>query len=208
METALQIKAQRAQAPVVHFDESGSRVDKNLWWVHATSTAHATTDDIHPKRGTEAINALDIVPGFLGRAIHDFGKPYFGYPCEHGRCNAHPLRERTFVHEEHHRTWAKSMITCLLDMKAAVDAAKPNATALPPFQVRTCQRRYGPSSRTPTVKILWPRQPGRRKAAHRKNPSPGICSSVSTSAVPKSRPSSPTAGSRSLTTKPSALTRG
>ena len=107
----MQIKAQNAQAPVVHFDESGSQVGKNLWWghvastahvastTHATSTAHATTCDSHPKRGAEAIHALDILPGFLGRAIHDFGKSYFGCPCEHGRCNPHPLRERTFVHD-------------------------------------------------------------------------------------------------------------
>lgn len=141
-EPALQIKAQIAQAPVVNFDESGSRVDKKLWWVHVASTATATYYVIHPKRGSEAIDAIDILPGFLGRAIHDFWKPYFGYPCDHGLCNAHHLRELTFVHEEHHQPWAKSMLTCLLDMKAAVDAAKPNVDALSHFQVRTFRTRY------------------------------------------------------------------
>lgn len=141
-EPALQIKTQIAQAPVVHFDESGSRVDRHLWWVHVASTANATYYDIHPKRGSEAFNAIAILPGFLGRAIHDFWKPYFGYPCEHGLCNAHHLRELTFVQEEHHQPWAKSMITCLLDMKAAVDAARPNANTLSHFQVRTFRRRY------------------------------------------------------------------
>jgi transposase len=139
---ALQIKAQIAQAPVAHFDESGSRVDKKLWWVHVASTATATYYVIHPKRGSEAIDAIGILPGFLGRAIHDFWKPYFGYPCEHGLCNAHHLRELIFVHEEHHQLWAKSMITCLLDMKAAVDAARPNASALSPFQLRSFRKRY------------------------------------------------------------------
>jgi transposase len=141
-EPVLQIKAQIAKAPVVHFDESGSRVDKKLWWVHVASTATATYYVIHPKRGAEAIDAIDILPGFLGRAIHDFWKPYFGYPCDHGLCNAHHLRELTFVHEEHHQPWAKSMITCLRDMKAAVDAARSNANTLSHFQVRTFRRRY------------------------------------------------------------------
>jgi transposase len=141
-EPALQIKQQIAKAPVAHFDESGSRVDKDLWWVHVASTANATYYDIHPKRGTQAINAIDILPGFLGRAIHDFWKPYFAYPCDHGLCNAHHLRELIFVHEEHHQPWAKSMITCLRDMKAAVDAARPNADALSHFQLRTFRRRY------------------------------------------------------------------
>jgi transposase len=141
-EPALQIKAQIAKAPVVHFDESGSRVDKKLWWVHVASTATATYYVIHPKRGSEAIDSIDILPGFLGRAIHDFWKPYFGYPCEHGLCNAHHLRELIFVQEEHHQPWAKSMIACLLAMKAAVDEARPNADALSHFQLRTFRKRY------------------------------------------------------------------
>lgn len=141
-EPARQIKQQIANAPVAHFDESGSRVDKKLWWVHVASTAHATYYDIHPKRGAEAINAIDLLPGFLGRAIHDFWKPYFGYPCEHGLCNAHHLRELLFVHEEHQQPWAQSMITCLLDMKTAVAAARPSRSALSHFQVRTFRRRY------------------------------------------------------------------
>jgi len=52
-----QIKEQIAQAPVAHFDESGSRVQKKRWWLHATSTANATYYDIHPKRGAEALEA-------------------------------------------------------------------------------------------------------------------------------------------------------
>ncbi|MEK6575612.1 MAG: transposase, partial [Chloroflexota bacterium] len=34
-EPVRQIKEQIAQAPVAHFDESGSRVEKKLWWLHA-----------------------------------------------------------------------------------------------------------------------------------------------------------------------------
>ncbi len=137
-----QIKAHIVQAPVVHFDESGSRVDKKLWWVHVASTATATYYVIHPKRGMEAFAAIAILPGFRGRAIHDFWKPYFGYPCDHGLCNAHHLRELIFVHEEHGQPWAQSMITCLRDMKAAVAAARPNTNSLSHFQVRTFRRRY------------------------------------------------------------------
>lgn len=137
-----QIKAHLVQAPVVHFDESGSRVDRKLWWVHVASTATATYYAIHPKRGTEAFAAIDILPRFRGRAIHDFWKSYFAYPCDHGLCNAHHLRELIFVLEEHGQPWAQAMITCLLDMKAAVALARPNANTLSHFQVRTFRRRY------------------------------------------------------------------
>ena len=74
------IKQQIAQAPVAHFDESGSRVEGQLWWLHAASTPNATYYAIHRKRGSEALDAIHILPQFLGRALHDSWKPYFGSP--------------------------------------------------------------------------------------------------------------------------------
>ena len=62
-----QIKEQIAQATVAHFDESGARVEKKLWWLHTASTANATYYEIHPRRGTEALDAIGILCGFGGR---------------------------------------------------------------------------------------------------------------------------------------------
>lgn len=137
-----QIKEQIAQATVAQFDESGARVEKRLWWMHTASTANATYYDIHPKRGAEALEAIGILPGFDGRAIHDFWKPYFGYDCAHGLCNAHHLRELIFVHEQHQQNWAAEMIDCLLDIKAAVTQARPTADHLTRAQIRDFEARY------------------------------------------------------------------
>lgn len=137
-----QIKAQIAQAPVAQFDESGSRVEKKLWWLHAASTPTATYYDIHPKRGTEAIKAIGILPNFGGRAIHDFWKPYFSYGCAHGLCNAHHLRELIFVHEQHQQNWADTMIDCLLDIKAAVAVTRPTTYHLTKAQIQDFEARY------------------------------------------------------------------
>jgi len=63
-EPVQQIKEVIAQAPVVHFDESGSRVEKKLWWLHAASTLNATYYDIHPKRGAEALETIGILRRF------------------------------------------------------------------------------------------------------------------------------------------------
>ena len=137
-----QIKAQIAQAPVAHFDESGSRVEKKLWWLHAASTTTATYYGIHPKRGAEAIEAIGILPDFPGQAIHDFWKPYFRYDCSHGLCNAHHLRELTFVHEQNGQAWAKDMIKLLRGIKNAVALARPTMDHLTKTRIRNLEARY------------------------------------------------------------------
>ena len=136
------IKALVEQAAVAHFDETGSRVDGKLWWLHSASTAQATYYDIHRKRGSEAIDEIGILSDFLGRAIHDFWKPYFGYDCLHGLCNAHHLRELIFVHEQHQQDWADCMIDCLLDIKEAVDLAKQSTDHLDRRQLQIFEVRY------------------------------------------------------------------
>lgn len=141
-EPAEKIKTLIERAPVVHFDETGSRVEGKRWWLHSASTAGATHYDVHRKRGGEAIDEIGILPDFKGRAIHDFWKPYFGYTCPHGLCNAHHLRELTFVHEQLKEDWAKRMIDCLVDMKNDVDQAGRTSSSLSETRIRALERRY------------------------------------------------------------------
>ena len=101
---------------VVHSDESGVRVEKKLYWLHSASTKLLTFYGIHEKRGTKAMDHFNILPNFKGWLIHDFWKPYLKYNCEHGLCNAHLLRELTYLFEQQEQTWANKMFTLLLDM--------------------------------------------------------------------------------------------
>ena len=105
-------------------------------------TRNATYYQIHRKRGSEALDAIHLLPEFRGRALHDFWKPYFAYSCLHGLCNAHHLRELIFVHEQHQQDWADQMIDCLLDIKQAVDQAAPTADRLPEKQIQAWEARY------------------------------------------------------------------
>lgn len=136
------IKEMITQAEVAHFDETGSRVETKLWWLHSASTENATYYDIHRKRGNEATDAIGILPDFIGRAIHDFWKPYFKYSCLHGLCNAHHLRELIFVHEQYHQEWADHMIECLLDIKDTVSHAKQTRDQLLKKQIRAFEELY------------------------------------------------------------------
>lgn len=116
-----QIKEQLIASPVVSFDETGFSVKGHGQWLHVASTSKLTNYEIHPKRGSEAMDDIGILTDFEGRAIHDFWKSYFNYGCDHGLCNAHHLRELIFLYEVQGQSWAKDMIDCLLEIKKAID---------------------------------------------------------------------------------------
>lgn len=111
-------------ARVAHFDETGVNVAGKSSWLHVASTASLTFYAAHKKRGHEALEAIGVLPKFLGRAVHDGLTSYWQYRgCEHALCNAHHLRELTFVEEELGQPWAKDMKDLLIEIKRAVDDA-------------------------------------------------------------------------------------
>jgi transposase len=119
------IKASLVRAAVLHSDESGVRRAGALAWAHVASTSRLTHYAIHPKRGSEATDAIGILPHFTGVSVHDGWKPYRHYTqCRHALCNIHHLRELTFLEEAYDQAWAKDLKTLLLEMKRAVEAAR------------------------------------------------------------------------------------
>jgi transposase len=87
-----------AAAPVAHFDETGLRTDGRLAWLHSASTATDVLLAVHRRRGTEAMDAIGVLPRFTGVAVHDAWAPYDTYTTAvHALCNAHVLRELVYV---------------------------------------------------------------------------------------------------------------
>jgi transposase len=117
-------------APVVHFDETGTRVDGRNRWVHVAGTPAATRYHLDDKRGQPAIDAAGILPALRAPqvAVHDGWMPYLK-DCysgvDHALCNAHHLRELTGWAEQDpiRHAWAHTMIELLREGKQAVDAA-------------------------------------------------------------------------------------
>jgi transposase len=120
-----QIKAALRRTPVLHSDETGVRQAGRLAWAHVACTARLTHFTVHPKRGSEATDAIGILPDYRGVSIHDGWKPYrANTACRHALCNIHHLRELTFVEEQYQQGWAKELKHLLLEMKAAAAQAR------------------------------------------------------------------------------------
>lgn len=112
-----QIKTAVLASDVVHFDETGMRVEKSLHWFHVASTSYFTYLFVHKKRGREALDCGDsLLKDFQNRAMHDCWESYFGFQqCQHALCGAHLLRELTNLVEKGSK-WAAKMHQFMLDL--------------------------------------------------------------------------------------------
>jgi len=125
--------------PVLHADETGLNINGKRHWLHVLSAPECTLFGLSTKRGTEAMNAMGVLPSYKGTLIHDHWKPYYTYGCTHALCNAHHLRELIYAHEEDGQRWAMNVHTLLLELRDAVEQA---GGALPTDQARRWRTRY------------------------------------------------------------------
>ncbi len=118
------IKDALRQVDVLHNDETGVRIQGRLQWVHVASTPWLTHDAAHPKRGSDAMTDIGILPDFHGISVHDGLTAYRQFDCAHALCNAHHLRELTAIEEHDKQPWATRMKGLLLEIKEHVDTAR------------------------------------------------------------------------------------
>lgn len=114
--------------PIAHTDETGMHVSGKLYWLHVVATTLLTWIGCHAKRGRQAIDAFGILTEFVGTLVHDGWKTYRDLACTHALCNAHHLRELTFVFEEMGQAWANRLIDLLV---GALDEIKAIGGPLP-----------------------------------------------------------------------------
>jgi transposase len=129
--------------PVTHNDETGLRIEGKNSWLHTVCSQFLTYYEVHDRRGQEAMDAMGILRVRKGIVMHDCWKPYFTYTgVVHALCNAHLLRELTFVKEQYRQGWAERMMALLVEMKRATDKVRGSRKALPRRQIQDYERRY------------------------------------------------------------------
>jgi transposase len=141
--TEAAIREAISKAEVAHFDETGLRIEGRLHWLHSASTKTLVHYSPQKKRGQEGMREAGVLPHFHGRAVHDGWGSYFAFDCEHALCNAHHLRELTFLFERHRQGWAAELKGLLIEMKQAVESAKDaRKSALTKKALRSLLKRY------------------------------------------------------------------
>lgn len=89
------------------------------------------------------MQAIGLLPGLVGRRVHDAWASYLKLPGVYALCNAPLLRELIGLHEDTGQAWGQKLISRLLRMKAAgAQARTAGRTALPPRQCAGYEAAY------------------------------------------------------------------
>jgi transposase len=142
-----EVRARITAAGVAGFDETGLRVEGKLRWVHCARTGKYTLLSCHPRRGTKAMDAMGILPGFAGIAVHDAWAPYDTCAVSgHQLCCAHAARELQAVADlapAGQWCWAAQAAEALAAMqRLAADAIAQHRDAIDPAALAAQVRLY------------------------------------------------------------------
>lgn len=133
--------AQLLKNPAMNVDETSLRVDKKNYWIHVYSAGDITLKFLHERRGTEAIEEINIIPRYSGVIIHDCWASYLSYDhCDHGLCGSHIVRELTGIIESNEYKWAINMKALLLETCKKVSKRKKKR--LSETEYANLQKRY------------------------------------------------------------------
>jgi len=132
---------QLLKSSAMNVDETSLRVDKKNHWIHVYSAGDITLKILHRRRGTEAIDEINIIPRYSGKIIHDCWASYLSYDhCDHGLCGSHIVRELTCIIESNGYQWAINMKALLLETCKKVSKRKKKR--LSEKQYANLQKRY------------------------------------------------------------------
>jgi len=105
-------------------DETPIKVSGRRGYLHVFSNMALTLIDYHKSRGIKAVEEIGVLNKFKGTLVHDCFSMYFNYGENHAICNAHLLRELTFIEQKYQHRWAHKVKTFLYDLNELVKLEK------------------------------------------------------------------------------------
>ena len=115
-----------SEMKIGHVDETPTKVNGKLGYFHVLSNEAFSFLYFNFNRGMSAVNKLGFLTKFKGTLVHDCFSMYFNYGKDHAVCNAHLLRELTFIEEKYSYNWAHKVKRFLLDLNGLVWWYKDN----------------------------------------------------------------------------------
>jgi transposase len=156
------VKEQLRASAVAHADETGINMGGDRFWLHCVSNDFWTFYYPHEKRGTEAFEAMGVLPWFRGILCHDHWKPYYKLDCSHALCNAHHLRELTRAWEQDDQQWANDMKDLLEKINSKVIDAGGALSAQQAGQYRSQYRKLIQKAEIECPEPTRPNKKGKR----------------------------------------------
>jgi len=141
IQVELKIKARLRNANVMGVDETCININGENNWVHLTRTDESTHFAFHQKRGKVAFEEIGIINRFHGILVRDGFASYQKYEqCQHGLCNAHILRNLTFISENEpaYQAWTTKLAKLLVRIKDKVESARLNGQSALTFRQQSC----------------------------------------------------------------------
>jgi len=112
------IKSNILRSDLIHADETGLYCNNKRYWGYVFSNKSFTYLDFNKSRSKNALDEFGILNKYTGKLMTDFYAMYRKYPnIDNYFCNAHLMRELTFLHEIDGKYWAKRFFNILLSLK-------------------------------------------------------------------------------------------
>jgi transposase len=114
------------------FDETGMKVSGIGHWVHVAATSLFTLFLLHPKRGRQAHDEMDVLAHYRGILHRDDYHSYYNYPeATHSLCCAHLQRDLIFAKDRDQQgEWATPLIKLMIKIKEHAERSQTKTVCL------------------------------------------------------------------------------
>lgn len=115
-------KRELIKSEIAHADETGTKVNGKMQWIHSFSNDKYTVLTSHKNRGKKALEDAGIIPNYKGILTHDCWYAYDSYEdISHALCCAHFLRELQSIEDNTQLKFPSKVKEFLINLKERLE---------------------------------------------------------------------------------------